>query len=102
MGAFNTVDVLRLDPCPRCCDIGLITVQFAYGDTQQYRYSVGDFIRWGGNDIGEQLPEVRILGTPEDCRVCGLGVEDEYILTIRDGRITGYERAPARDIRELQ
>ena len=103
MGAFNTVEVVRIDPCLRCGDAGLIAVQFAYGDTQQYAYSIGDAIRWGGNDIGEPIQgEVRVLGTPEHCRVCGLDVEDEYVLVIENDRIVRYEKAAAQDIAELQ
>ena len=73
--------------------LGIITndlrfFQFAYGDTQQYSYSIGDAISWGGNDIGEKgRSEVSVLGTPEYCRVCGLAVEGEYVLIIRNNRI---------------
>jgi hypothetical protein len=42
MSAYNTVKVKRLVPCRRCGDAGVIKVQFAYGDTQQYSYSMGD------------------------------------------------------------
>lgn len=103
MGAFNTVEVVRLIPCPRCGDTGLINVQFAYGDTQQYRYSMGDQIRWGGNNVGEPgLGEVRILGTPEYCRVCGMGIDTEYVLVVENGKIARYELATAKDIAELE
>jgi len=102
MGVYNTADVVRLVPCPRCGDTGLIAVQFAYGDTQQYSYKIGDSIRWGGNDIGKftQNP-VRILGIPEYCRRYGLEVEDEYVLIVDGGKLMCYEQATARDIAEL-
>jgi hypothetical protein len=45
MSAYNTVEVKRLVPCRRCGDAGVIKVQFAYGDTQQYSYSMGDEIK---------------------------------------------------------
>lgn len=103
MGAFNTVELVRLVPCPRCGDSGLIAVQFAYGDTQQYAYSMGDVIRWGGNDVGEPAcGEVKILGTPEYCQVCGLDVEGEYVLVIENGRIARYHSATAEDVAQLQ
>jgi len=102
MGAYNTVDVVRLAPCPRCGDTGLVAVQFAYGDTQQYSYKIGDLIRWGGNDIGEFTQKsVRILGTPEYCRKCGFEVEGEYVLVVDCGKLARYEQATARDVAEL-
>lgn len=103
MSAFNTVDVIRLEPCPRCGDTGAIAVQFAYGDTQQHSYSIGDTLSWGGNDIGERgRSEVSVLGTPEYCRVCGLAVEGEYVLIISNDRIVGYRKASLEDIAELE
>jgi hypothetical protein len=102
MGAFNTVDVERLTPCPRCGDTGSISIQFAYGDVQQHRYSVGDQLMWGGNDVGSiSSGTTRILGTPEYCRRCGLPVDGEYVLQIRDGRLADYEIATPEDVAQL-
>lgn len=95
--------MVRIIPCPRYGDTGLIDVQFAYGDTQQCRYLIGDQIRWGRNDVGEPgQGEVRILGTPEYCRVCGMGIETEYVLVVENGKIVRYELATAKDIAELE
>lgn len=49
MGAFNTVQTSHT--CPSCDAKVDTDVQFKFGDTFQYEYSVGDTIRWGGNDI---------------------------------------------------
>lgn len=103
MGAYNTVDVVRLIPCPRCGDTGWIAVQFAYGDTQQYIYSIGDAIRWGGNDIGRRTDtEVDVLGTPEYCGTCGLEIDGEYVLSINRARLVGYRLASRQDVATLE
>jgi hypothetical protein len=63
-------------------------VQFKYGDTWQYDYSVGDHLRWGGNDIGQPgAVEVVVAGIAEVCPVCGCDVEEEFEVWIRDDRI---------------
>jgi hypothetical protein len=58
---------------------------------------------------------IEILAFPEPCPVCGLDSEEEYaltgdprqhmaeyVLTIQDGRITGYRQATAADVRRLE
>jgi len=88
MSAYNTVEVKRLVPCRRCGDAGVIKVQFAYGDTQQYSYSMGDEIKWGGNDVGTPTDrKVQLLGTPEYCPTCGLNIPEEYVICVDKGRL---------------
>jgi hypothetical protein len=76
MGAFNTVRASAV--CPRCHSSVDVTIQFKYGDTWQHEYSLGDRLRWGGNDIG--LPGKRsvivdgVAETP--CSNCGF--DDEW------------------------
>ena len=53
MSAFNTVTVEQV--CPRCQNRIQVRVQFKYGDTWQNEYRLGDRLRWGGNDIGNEL-----------------------------------------------
>jgi hypothetical protein len=81
IGAFNTLVLPEPEQCPRCGSLIRRRVQFKYGDTWQYDYVMGDRIRWGGNDIGERAPRVKVLAYLEDCPVCGYkfdGVCDVY------------------------
>jgi hypothetical protein len=71
MSAYNTVVLPRQTNCPHCGSGIRPRIQFKYGDTQQHDYSVGDRIKWGGNDIGKPARLVTALGYPEDCPVCG-------------------------------
>jgi hypothetical protein len=50
MGAFNTLNASVL--CPICGKEASFQIQFKYGDTWQHVYSIGDRLKWGGNDIG--------------------------------------------------
>lgn len=70
MGAFNTVQA-ECD-CPICGKIGLFEIQFKYGDTWQHSYSVGDLLKWGGNDVGQKnVKKVRIESIGGPCPNCG-------------------------------
>lgn len=103
MGAYNTVSVKRLVPCRRCGDTGVIKLQFAYGDTQQYSYNMGDEIKWGGNDVGTLTSgEVLLLGTPEYCPTCGIDIPEEYVLRVENGRLAGYRLATPADVSKLE
>jgi hypothetical protein len=103
MSAYNTVTVKRLIPCRRCGDDGEIQLQFAYGDTQQYSYAMGDEIRWGGNAVGTPTnDEVCVLATPEYCLKCGIDIPEEYVLCVDKGRLAGYRLATPADIRKLE
>ena len=103
MSAYNTVSVKRLVSCRRCGDAGVIKVQFAYGDTQQYSYSMGDEIKWGGNDVGTQTDEkVQLLATPEYCPTCGIDIPEEYVVCVDKGRLAGYRLAIPEDVRKLE
>jgi len=97
MAAFNTVSVARLSPCPRCGHSGQIHVQFAYGDTWQYEYRLGDQVRWGGNDVGRQQKRVEVLAYPEACPKCGLDIAGDYVLSIDHNVISGYRLAGPRE-----
>lgn len=69
MGAFNTL-VLK-QACPACGRKIELRIQFKYGDTWQYEYSLGDLVRWGGNDIGRPgQKHVVVDGVAEDCPAC--------------------------------
>ena len=92
MGAFNRV---RLQDRCACHKGGIERwIQFKYGDCWQYDYSVGDTLRWGGNDKGiPGAARVVVLGTGEDCLVCGCAEDTDYEVWIRDDRITDVKRA---------
>ncbi|MBX3255087.1 MAG: hypothetical protein KF862_13170 [Chitinophagaceae bacterium] len=51
MSAFNTVKLIWKDP--EFQRIYNIQVQFKYGDVWQHEYKVGDFLKWGANDLGD-------------------------------------------------
>ncbi|HZS45218.1 MAG TPA: hypothetical protein VFC63_08970 [Blastocatellia bacterium] len=70
MGAFNTVKAEL--PCPYCGQRQQWTVQFKYGNCWQFEYQIGDKLRWGGNEKGENTAgRVRTDGLAEEsCKGC--------------------------------
>jgi len=50
VGAFNEVTGEAV--CPACGTSVSVCAQFKYGDKWQFEYSIGDTLRWGGNDEG--------------------------------------------------
>ncbi len=69
MGAFNIVTGKTV--CPICKREILTEIQFKYGDTWQYHYSIGDYLKWGGNDIGSpQYLKVIVKGEAGPCPHC--------------------------------
>jgi hypothetical protein len=120
MGLYSVVAVRRLSSCPRCGHDGDIRVQIHYGDTRSHRgedsYRIGDLIQWGGQDEGTPAEgTVEVLGFPECCPVCGLEADGEYaltgdpgqymaeyVLTVKDGRITGCRQATAADVKRIE
>jgi hypothetical protein len=88
MSAYSTVVLPRQTNCPHCGSGIRPRIQFKYGDTQQHDYSVGDRIKWGGNDIGKPARLVTALGYPEDCPVCGKELGGVFDVIVRDGVIT--------------
>lgn len=102
MSAFNTVSVQRLTPCERCGDATEIGLQYAYGDTWQYHYKLGDYIQWGGNDRGTPSDEIEFVAYPEDCPICGLLSVKDYVITIRKNQIVAYRLALPDDIPRLE
>jgi len=93
MGAFNVVhaDVA----CPRCQTVSRVGVQFKYGATRQFDYSVGDALKWGGNDIGmaghHRVVTEGIVG--DDCPSCGFDDDWDVYVQVQDDKIVGVEPA---------
>ena len=80
MSAFN---VLVADcNCPICRQDVPFEIQFKYGNTWQHTYSIGDKIKWGGNDYGEPgHRKVIVEGIGGPCRECGAdNIEFDMIL----------------------
>lgn len=86
MSAYNIVGDVRAT-CPQCQAKVSIRVQFKFGSTWQYRYVVGDVLRWGGNDVGTPGREHVVADGAADspCPVCGYADEwDFYVFIDRD------------------
>jgi hypothetical protein len=94
MGAYNIVADVSAS-CPQCQAKVSIGVQFKFGATWQYRYVVGDALRWGRNDVGTPgLVRVVADGAADGpCPACGYASDwDFYVLVERD-HITGVTEA---------
>ena len=102
MATYNTINVRRLIPCPTCGDSGKIRLQFAFGDTWQYGYAVGDSIRWGGNDYGKPADDIDVIAYPDRCMVCGLDTPGHYVLRVIDGVISAYRMANVEEVASLE
>ncbi len=94
MSAYNVVDDVPAT-CPRCHAKVAVGVQFKFGATWQYRYAIGDVLRWGGNDVG--MPgRARVVAdgaADSPCPACGYeGDWDFYVFVERD-RIAGVTDA---------
>ena len=80
MGAFNSLDMTIA--CPSCHEIASREIQFRYGAVWQYRYHLGDVLRWGRNDVGDpDAPDVDVDAWLCECPSCD-----------HDGRIALYVR----------
>jgi hypothetical protein len=73
MGAFNTISLEA--SCPFCGSQQQWTIQFKYGNCRQFKYGIGDKLRWGGNRKGSNVGgEVRTGGFAEErCKRCARG-----------------------------
>ncbi len=93
MGAFNTVTATTA--CRRCNTSITVPIQFKYGDTWQHDYTIGDELRWGGNDIGAPgQAHVVVDGiAAAPCPNCGYDDEWHLVMHVRKDRITSIENA---------
>ncbi|MCW3467936.1 hypothetical protein [Chitinophaga nivalis] len=86
MGSFNTLIAEIL--CPDCGKKHDANIQFKFGDTWQFRYQIGETIKWGGNDIGSaNLMEVKVYGIIESmiCPHCNKeNIAEEYDILVKE------------------
>lgn len=93
MGAFNTLKVVS--PCLSCQQVVELNIQFKYGDVWQHSYSIGERLKWGGNDIG--VPEARrvvVDGAGEQCPKCGY--EGDYYIILEQDKLSSFEAASGK------
>ena len=96
MGAFNSLDV-TID-CPACRMTAQREIQFRYGAVWQYRYRLGDVLRWDRDHVGDpDASDVVVDGWLCECPSCD-----------HDGRIAVYVRenvltavGPVEDVPQL-
>ena len=82
MGAFNTLETELA--CPSCGELAIIPIQFKFGNCWQLKYTVGDVLTWGGNDVGNSgIARAVVDGQGESCPVCSSD-SDFYIFVVHD------------------
>lgn len=88
MGAYNVVAEVS-STCPRCREMSTIGVQFKYGATWQYRYSLGELLCWGRNDVGTPGRERVVADGEADsaCPACGYDEDWSFYVFIERDRI---------------
>jgi hypothetical protein len=92
MGAYNIVRASVR--CPNCGHTSEQAIQFKFGDTRLYEYTIGDTLRWGGNDIGRPgIRKVAVAGASEECPVCRARELDFSVIIERD-IVVAVEQAP--------
>lgn len=89
MAAFNEILDVVFEECPDCGARVHRSVQFAFGDTWQHRYHLGDRLVWGGNDVGEPGHALVVAdGYVSPCPVCGADTHaGRYDVRIESGII---------------
>ena len=94
MGAYNIVASVPAT-CPQCRAQVSVAVQFKFGATWQYRYVVGEVLRWGGNDVGRP-GRVRVVAdgaADSACPVCGYAGDWDFYVFIERDRIVRVSEA---------
>lgn len=85
MSAFNTVAAPLVDE-DRLKEV-TVKVQFKYGECRQYEYSIGDALRWGGNDVGLQGMHHVVVDGCLDGSIAYNGIPEDYEVHIVDNVI---------------
>lgn len=93
MSAYNILNTEV--ECSNCKHIYKGIIQFKFGNTWQLKYSVGEIIKWGGNDIGESnLSVVKVYGIleEEECPNClQVNLNNEFDISIKKDIIKGVK-----------
>lgn len=95
MGLFNEVRVKV--SCPRCGYTTWKDLQFKYGAVRQYKYEIGDSLRWygGRGDVGSIDDGCVVVDAcAVRCRECGFDDGWDFYLIISGNRILGALPAP--------
>ena len=81
MGLFNEVTATTV--CPGCAKTVTVRAQFRYGHTRQLAYTLGDQVKWGGddqrppprrtNDVGIPGKRSVVVEAVARCGTCGYG-----------------------------
>ena len=98
MGLFNTLTTET--KCANCQKLSVFELQFKYGETWQYNYTIGDIITWGKVNVGlPHCQRVRIEAISNKCPHCLLeGME--YDIILEDDRLVAS--FPVGNTRENQ
>lgn len=97
MGCYNVVSSIPAI-CPNCGARSQISVQFKFGATRQYVYSIGDILRWGASDVGVPgLARVVADGAADTpCSVCDYSGDWDFYVYIERDCIARVERADGK------
>ena len=88
MSAFNVLNILGSESQ----DNNPHRLQFKYGDTWQHEYSIGDHIKWGGNDNGLESKGLVVLNAIDELSE----IEEFYYIFVEDNIIKYVELSDGR------
>ena len=95
MGAFNTVN--HVVDCPSCGHPAPVSVQFKYGLRSQFKYNIGNLIKFHASC--KTAPESAVVAdgiTDGACPSCGTEPELDMFVFFAHGVITNVEVADGR------
>jgi hypothetical protein len=97
MSAYNIVAGIPAT-CPQCHAEVSIGVQFKFGATWQYRYAIGDSLRWGGNEVGTpgRASVVADGAADSPCPACGYAGDWDFYVFIEHDRIIRVTEADGK------
>lgn len=96
MSAYNRLRAKAR--CPNCGQTSDQVIQFGFGDAWLHEYSLGDPLRWGGNDIGRPgLRKVVVAGAGEECPVCHSRGE-EFSVIVEQDVLIGIDDSPGEPL----
>ncbi|MFI2363007.1 hypothetical protein [Promicromonospora sp. NPDC019610] len=96
MGAFNSLDLTIA--CPSCQVVAPREIQFRYGAVWQYRYELGDVLRWDRNGVGDPAASDVVVDAWL-CECPGCDHDDRIALYVRENVLVGA--GPVDDVPQL-